>query len=139
MPTGLAVHGTYIYMAEGVPVHHLPENGKVISFNLNSSSVTNVASGASLMVDVEFGRGQTLFALSQGPGTGAPEGSPAAPPNSGKLVSVNSNGTVSVIADELNLPTSFEIIGNTANINTPPEIYGQLITSQVRHLVGLIK
>ena len=101
---------------------HLPENGKVVSFSGNSfsstsSAVTNVASGAPLMVDVEFGRGQTLFALSQGPGSGAPEGSPALP-NAGSLVKVNADGTLSVIADELDRPTSFEIIGNTAYIVT---------------------
>jgi hypothetical protein len=79
--------------------------------------VTNVASGAPLLVDVEFGRGQTLFALSQGGFSGGPAGSPALP-NTGSLVRVNADGTFSVIADQLNRPTSFEIIGNTAYIVT---------------------
>jgi hypothetical protein len=117
VPTGLAIKGNKIYMSEAGPVPHLPENGKVVSFSIKSPGVTNVGSGAPLLVDVEFGHGHALYALSQGPGSGNPEGSPALP-NSGSLVRVNENGTFSVIADEINLPTSFEIIGNTAYIVT---------------------
>jgi hypothetical protein len=117
VPTGLEVRGNQIYMAQAGPIPHLPENGKILSFSLNSPTVTTVASGAPLLVDVEFGRGETLFALSQGPGSGDPEGSPAVP-NSGSLVSVNADGTLSVIADKFDRPTSFEVIGNTAYIIT---------------------
>ena len=116
-PPAWQVKGNQIYMSQAGPVPHLPENGKVLSFSSNSPGVTTVASGAPLLVDVEFGRGQTLFALSQGPVSGGPEGSPALP-NTGSLVRVNADGTFSVIADELDLPTSFEIIGNTAYIVT---------------------
>ena len=125
VPTGLAVQGNDIYLSQAGPVPHLPENGKVLSFSLNSSSVTNIASGAPLLVDVEFGRGQTLFALSQGPGVpGAPDGSPAMP-NSGSLVRVNDDGTLSVVAGGIDRPTSMEIIGNTAYIIT---LTGQIWT-----------
>ena len=117
VPTGMALQGNLIYMSEAGPVPHLPEDGKVVSFSPNSPTVTNVASGAPLMVDVEFGRGQTLFALSQGDFSGDPEGSPALP-NTGSLLSVNADGTLSVIADEFDRPTSLEIIGNTAYIVT---------------------
>ncbi len=117
VPTGLEVRGNRIYMSQAGPVPHLPENGKVLSFSPFSPAVKTVASGAPLLVDVEFGRGQTLFALSQGPGSGDPEGSPAVP-NTGSLVRVNANGTFTVIADSLDRPTSLEIIGNTAYIVT---------------------
>jgi hypothetical protein len=117
VPTGLAVKGNQIYMSQAGPVPHLPENGKVLNFTLDSPTVTTVASGAPLLVDVEFGRGQTLFALSQGPGSGGIEGSPALP-NSGSLVRVNAAGTFTVIADKIDHPTSLEIIGNTAYIFT---------------------
>jgi hypothetical protein len=117
VPTGLEVRGNLVYMSEAGPVPHLPKNGKVVSFSPNSPTVTNVASGAPLLVDVEFGRGQALFALSQGQGSGDPAGYPALP-NTGSLVRVNADGTFSVIADELDRPTSFEIIGNTAYIVT---------------------
>jgi hypothetical protein len=98
-------------------VPHVPEDGKVVSFSHNSPTVTNVASGAPLLVDVEFGRGQTLFALSQGIFGGGIPGFPALP-NTGSLVRVNADGTFSVVADKLNIPTSFEISGNTAYIVT---------------------
>ena len=117
VPTGLAVRGNEIYMSQAGPVPHLPENGKVVSFSSKQSSVTNIASGAPLLVDVEFGRGQALFALSQGLYSGAPEGSPALP-NTGSLLRVHADGTFSVIADKLNIPTSLEITGNTAYIVT---------------------
>ena len=117
VPTGLAVKGNQVYLSLAGPVPHLPENGKVVTFNSHSTAVTTVASGAPLVVDVEFGRGQTLFALSQGDFSGNPEGSPALP-NTGSLVRVNEDGSFSVIADELDRPTSFEIIGNTAYIVT---------------------
>jgi hypothetical protein len=117
VPTGLAVRGNLVYMSEAGPVPHLPENGKVVSFSPNSPTVTNVASGAPLLVDVEFGRGQVPFALSQGTFGGGEPGSPALP-NTGFLVRVNADGTFSIIADELDRPTSLEIIGNTAYIVT---------------------
>ncbi|NEU06890.1 ScyD/ScyE family protein [Flavihumibacter sp. R14] len=117
VPTGMAVRGNQVFLSQAGPVPHLPENGKVVSFDLKSPSVITVASGAPLVVDVEFGRGQTLFALSQGDYSGNPEGSPALP-NTGSLVRVNADGTFSVIADGLDRPTSLEIIGNTAYIVT---------------------
>jgi hypothetical protein len=118
VPTGLAVSGNTVYMAEAGPVPHLPENGKVVAFNPKSPTPTEVASGAPLPVDVEFGRGRRLYALSQGPGVpGAPPGSPAQP-NTGALVEVNGDGTFTVITDGLDRPTSLEFIGNTAYIVT---------------------
>jgi hypothetical protein len=52
------------------PVPHLPEDGKVVSFGPRSTTATEVASGSPLLVDVEFGRGRRLYALSQGVGSG---------------------------------------------------------------------
>jgi hypothetical protein len=117
VPTGLAVRGKTIYMAEAGPVPHLPENGKVVSFGPKSATATEVASGSPLLVDVEFGPGRTLYALSQGVGSGGPAGSPALP-NTGALVKVNHNGTFTVVTDHLNQPTSLEFIKNTAYVVT---------------------
>ena len=113
VPTGLEVRGQTIYMAEAGPVPHLPENGKVVSFGLDSPTATEVASGAPLLVDVEFGDGH-LYALAQGHFT--PGNPPAAPadPNTGSLVKVNGDGTFTVIMEPLDRPTSLEFIGNTA-------------------------
>src|SRR5258705_9672922 len=77
VPTGLAVKGNTVYMAEAGPVPHLPESGKIVSFGPKSSTAAEVASGASLLVDVEFGRGDRLYGLSQGQGSGGPPATPA--------------------------------------------------------------
>lgn len=133
VPTGPDVSGNTIYMAEAGAVPHPPEAGKVVSFAPNSLQVSELASGASLLVDVEFGRGRSLFGLSQGvfPAGGAPAAPAEA--NSGSLVAVDGQGGFSVVMGGLNLPTSMEIVGNTAyvanmagevwkieNISTPP-------------------
>ena len=117
VPTGLAVSGNTVYMAEAGPVPHRPEDGKVIAFGPKSLTPVEVASGAPLLVDVEFGRGRTLFALSQGVWDGPFEGTPALP-NTGALVRVNGGGTFSVVVDGLDRPTSLELIGNTAYVIT---------------------
>jgi hypothetical protein len=117
VPTGLAVRGNTIYLAQAGPIPHLPQNGKVVTFGLGSSSATTIASGIRLAVDVEFGRGRTLFALSQGFWNGPFEGAPA-DPNTGTLMRVNDDGTVTPVIDGLDRPTSMEIIGNTAYVVT---------------------
>jgi len=118
VPTGLAVRGRTIYMAEAGPVPHLPENGKVVSFGPKpTTAVTQVASGSPLLVDVEFGRGRTLYALSQGVGSGGPPGSPALP-DTGALVKVNADGTFTPVTTALDRPTSLEFIGTTAYVVT---------------------
>jgi hypothetical protein len=117
VPTGLAVSGNTVYMAEAGPVPHRPQDGKVVAFGTKSTTATQVASGASLLVDVEFGRGRLLYALSQGAFSGGPEGSPALP-NTGALVKVNGNGTFTVITNGLDRPTSLEFIGNAAYVVT---------------------
>jgi hypothetical protein len=104
-------------MAEAGPVPHEPANGKVVSFRSKSPTVREVASGAPLLVDVEFGRGRDLFALSQGTFGGGDPGSPAQP-GTGSLVKVNGNGGFTVVAAGLDRPTSLEVIQNTAYIVT---------------------
>jgi hypothetical protein len=115
VPTGLDSHGGTIFMAEAGAVPHPPEEGKIQSFEFKSpyASATQVASGARLMVDVEFNRGRTLYGLSQGIWNGVGAGSPA-DANTGKLVRVNADGTVTPVAEGLDRPTSLEFINNTA-------------------------
>jgi sugar lactone lactonase YvrE len=115
VPTGLAVHGNTVYMAQAGPVPHLPEDGKVVSFGPKSLAPVEVASRAPLLVDVEFGRGRTFYALSQGTWDGQFEGSPALP-NTGALVEVHRDGTLTVVVVGLDRPTSLEFIGNTAYV-----------------------
>lgn len=118
VPTGVAVSGNTVYIAQAGPVPHLPENGRIVSFSRGSLTEEEVASGAPLLVDVEFGRGRKLYALSQGDFLeGNPDGSPALP-NTGALVETNSDGSFTVITNSLNQPTSLEFIGNTAYVVT---------------------
>ena len=117
VPTGLEVRGKKVYMAEAGPVPHDPADGKVVAFKPKSPTVSEVASGAPLLVDVEFGRGHDLYALSQGSFGGGPPGSPAAP-NTGSLVKVKGDGTFRTVVDGLDRPTSVEFIRNTAYIVT---------------------
>jgi hypothetical protein len=115
VPTGLALVGNLVFMTQAGPTPHLPENGKVIAFGPWRHFVWEVASGAPLLVDVEIGRRFELFALSQGTWNGVAEGSPALP-FTGSLVKANLDGSFSVVADGLNIPTSMEIIGDTAYV-----------------------
>jgi hypothetical protein len=120
VPTGLAVSGNTIYLAEAGPVPHLPASGKIVSFEPGSPTASEVAAGAPLLVDVERGRGQTLFALAQGHFScfdPACAGSPA-DPGTGSLVRANGDGTFTTVAQGFDRPTSLEIADNTAYVVT---------------------
>jgi hypothetical protein len=117
VPTGLALSGNAIYMAEAGPVPHLPEDGKVVVFDSTALLATEVASGGALLVDVEFGRGRRLYALAQGDFSGGPAGAPALP-DTGQLLEVTQDGTFTLLVDRLNQPTSLEFIKNTAYVVT---------------------
>jgi hypothetical protein len=117
VPTGIAASGNLVLITQAGPVPHLPQDGKVIVFATDSPNATTVASGAPLLVDVEYGRGHRLYALSQGIWTGGEEGFPASP-NTGALVAVNQNGTFTTLVSGIDRPTSFEFIGNTAYVVT---------------------
>jgi sugar lactone lactonase YvrE len=117
VPTGLDVRGRTVYMAEAGPVPHLPETGRIVRFGPRSETATEVAAGARLLVDVEFGRGQRLYALSQGVFGGGDPGAPALP-DTGALVKIDRGGTFSTVVDGLDRPTSLEFIRNTAYVVT---------------------
>lgn len=117
VPTGLAVHGNTVYIAEAGPTPHDPEDGKVVAFGPKWPTATEVASGAPLLVDVERGRGRTLYALSQGVWNGAGAGDPA-DADTGSLLEVNADGTFTIVMEDLDRPTSLEVIGNTAYVVT---------------------
>ena len=117
VPTGLEVHGNKVYMAQAGASPHLPEDGLVVMFGSKSPTVMEIASGAPLIVDVEFGLGRTLYALAQGVWNGAFPGSPALP-FTGSLMEINADGSMTEVAGPLNLPTSVEFIGNTAYVVT---------------------
>lgn len=116
VPTGIETRGRTVFISEAGPIPHLPEDGKVVAFAVGSTTARQVAGGARLLVDVEFGPGG-MFALSQGFWEGPFEGTPAQP-NTGSLVRINEDGTFTTIASKRDRPTSFEIIGKTAYVVT---------------------
>ena len=130
VPTGMDVSGHTVYLAQTGPVPHTPADGKVVTFGPKSDSVHVEASGAPLLLDVEFGRGRSLFALSQGQWDGQFPGSPAIPFD-GALWEVNADGTLRLIADGINLPNSVEIIQNDAYIVT---LAGEIV--RIRNIAG---
>jgi hypothetical protein len=118
VPTGLDTLFGLVFMSEAGPVPHNPEDGKIVAFWPPRPRPVELASGAPLLVDVEFGHGIRLYALSQGHFTeGQPEGAPA-DPNTGTLERVELDGSMTTIASGLNQPTSLEIIGSTALVVT---------------------
>jgi hypothetical protein len=120
VPTGLAVVGHTVYLAEAGPVPHLPQDGRIVAIPRPAATAPGavVASGAPLLVDVEPGHGHRLFALAQGHFTpGQPAGSPA-DPGTGQLLRVARNGGFDVVTDHLDRPTSLEIVRNTAYVVT---------------------
>jgi len=119
VPTGIANVGNLVFLALAGPIPHRPEDGKVLAFAPNFPRTLTIASGAPLLVDVEFGHRLSLYALSQGVWTGGEEGSPASP-NTGSLVVVRLNGGFTTLVSGLDRPTSFELIGNTAYVVTLP-------------------
>lgn len=116
VPTGLEVLGSKIYMGQAGPIPHLPQDGKVVAFTPKSAA-TEVASGAPLIVDVEFGPCRRLYALSQGiwdlPPTPENEGAPPSP-DTGRLLRIQEDGSFATVAEGLDRPTSVEFIGKTA-------------------------
>ncbi|GCD91448.1 ScyD/ScyE family protein [Nocardioides sp. LS1] len=121
VPTGMARQGHTLYLAEAGPVPHLATTGKVVRFEPGDATATDVASGAPLNVDVEFGpghHGRTLYALSQGTfHAGDQPGSPAMP-DTGSILRVNADGTMTTVTTALDRPTSLEIVGHRAYVVT---------------------
>jgi hypothetical protein len=117
VPTGMARWGTRFYMSQSGPLVQGPprvEIGQIVAFDINTLNPVEVAGGIPLPIDVEFGPGRTLYALSQGThAINEFEGS-AADPNTGALLRVNPDHTTTTVVAGMNLPTSLKFIGNTA-------------------------
>ncbi|MFI5708743.1 hypothetical protein [Kribbella sp. NPDC051620] len=118
VPTGLEVAKGKVFMTLAGPNPHRPEDGKVLALGRGSEPV-EIASGASMLIDVERGPGGRLYALSQGQWDGVGEGTPAFP-DTGRLVVVTHTGSLTPVVDNrgrplvLDRPTSLEFVGHTA-------------------------
>jgi hypothetical protein len=114
VPTGLARQGgTVLFAAAGTVPHR---NGKVYAYKQATGKLTELATGGQLLVDVESGRGRTLYALAQGLHAGGAPGSPARP-NTGALLHVT-DGALIPVAQPIDRPTSLEIVRTSAYVVT---------------------
>jgi hypothetical protein len=115
VPTGIeATDGGPVYVTQFSAFPHAPADGKVVQITVPSGAVSEIASGFSQMIDVEFGPGNQLYALNFGDAAGEQEGEP---PPSGKLFRVEGS-TLTPLVDGIAVPTSLDIDGETAFITT---------------------
>ncbi len=121
VPTGLAAAGGTLFIGQAGPVPHRPEDGKVVALTPRSDTPVQIASGAPLVVDVEFGADHRLYALSQGiwdlPPLPSNAGAPASA-NTGSLTLVDRHGRLTPIAGTLDRPTSVAFSHNSAFVVT---------------------
>ena len=114
--TGLQIRGNTVYMAEAGPTPHVPEDGKIVTFQPGSSSVTRPVAVA------YCGRGVRPEARSvrsaQGEFTPGNPAGRSANPNTGELLRDDGQGGFDVVVEGLNQPTSLEFIGKTAYVVT---------------------
>ena len=129
VPTGLERVGPAVLVGQAGPLPHTPETGRVVGLWRAGGRVVPLASGAPLLVDVEVGQRNRLYGLAQGDWPdGGPEGSPAEP-NTGYLMLADRHGQFRSVVSELDRPTTFELIGETAYVIT--------ITGKVLRVTGL--
>ena len=120
VPTGLEMATGRVFITQAGPIPHEPQDGKVVALR-RGSDPREVASGASMLIDVERRPHGELYALSQGQWDGVGEGTPAVE-NTGRLVLVTHDGDLAPVADHsgqelvLDRPTSMEIVGDTAYV-----------------------
>lgn len=132
VPTGLERVGPAVLVGQAGPVPHTPETGRVVALRRGGGRTASLASGAPLLVDVEFGPRHRLYGLAQGdwPYEGQPgkEGFPASP-GTGHLMLADRHGHFRSLVSGLDRPTTFELIGNAAYVIT--------ITGKVLRVSGL--
>ena len=119
VPTGLETTAGDVLVTQMGAIPHVPEDGEVVALRAGSEPRV-VASGASMLIDVERGAGR-LYAVSQGQWDGAGEGSRALP-NTGGLLVIGRDGELTPVLDSegdelvLDRPTSVEFLGTTGYV-----------------------
>jgi hypothetical protein len=120
VPTGLETIGGLVLVTQMGPIPHTPEDGKILAGAVGWRP-REVASGMSMLIDVEWGPRGRLYGLSQGQWDGVGEGSRAAS-STGRLITVGHHGELTPVADRrgqelvLDRPVSMEFVGNTAYV-----------------------
>ena len=120
VPVGLETTAGQFFVALLGQIPHNPEDGKIVTVRAGGKP-SATASGVSMLIDVEQGPGDTLYALAQGKWDGVGEGS-RAEPDTGGLFVVGTGGELTPVlagggkALVLDRPTSVEFVGNTAYV-----------------------
>jgi hypothetical protein len=120
VPTGLETIAGFVFVTQMGPIPHVPEDGKVLAL-VPQREPLELASGASMLIDVEQGPRGRLYGVSQGQWDGVGEGSRALP-DTGRLVVVGRQGELTPVVNGhgqeivLDRPTSLEFVGNTAYV-----------------------
>lgn len=117
VPTGTSRADNVLYVSQIGAFPHTPQDGRVWAVTLPEGEASLVAAGTPFIIDVEKGPSSRLYALSFGTQPTNPEGPPA-DPFSGKLLLVRDNGTFGILVANLTMPTSLDILGDTAFITT---------------------
>ena len=132
VPTGLAAWHRTLFVGLAGPVPHRPEDGKVVAVAPHSPDPVEIASGAPLVVDVEFGPGGRLYALSQGiwdlPPDPGNAGAPASP-DTGTLTRVGRHSRLTPVVGGLDRPTSVAFTRRSAYVVT--------LTGKVLKITGI--
>ncbi len=120
VPTGLETTAGRVFVTQMGPIPHEADDGKVVALRARSEP-REIASGASMLIDVERGPRGALYAVSQGEWDGVGEGSRAFP-DTGRLVVVGRDGELTPVLDAdgnelvLDRPTSVEFLGTTGYV-----------------------
>lgn len=93
------------------------DDGRVFQIGYPTGIVSEVASGFSSVTDVEFGPGGQLYALNFGNQASSPDAPVPWDVYTGKILRVNSDGTMTPIVDGLNLATALIFHGDTAYVS----------------------
>ena len=121
VPTGLeTTTAGRAFVTQMGPIPHAASHGTVLAGGPGLKPY-EVASGASMLIDVERTPRGKLYALAQGQWDGVGEGSRAVP-NTGRLLLVGRDGELTPVVDGggqeliLDRPVSMEFVGNTAYV-----------------------
>jgi hypothetical protein len=117
--TGLAAQSDngplYLSMLGGAPF--VPAAGKVLTVAINTGNTTEIAAGASMLTDVEFGPGGQLYALQFTDTAGTAGLDEAFVPGRASIRTVNSDGTITPLVTGLSFATSLTFDGDTAYVS----------------------
>ncbi len=115
--TGIASNGGALFLGALGQFPFTPADGNVFQVGYPSGNISEIANGFSSVTDVEFGPSGQLYALSFGDQASSPDSPAPWDFFSGKILKVNSDGTLTPIVDGLNLSSFLIFVGDTAYVS----------------------